>query len=318
MKTPAFWYKKSVTPEAFLLLPLAQIYRLAGSLRRLWAHPYRAKVPVFCIGNLVAGGAGKTPVALALAEILLEKGYKPLFVTRGYGGKERGPLRVDPLRHTAKDVGDEALLLARRAPVWIGRDRAAAIRAAEPHGSHIILDDGLQNPHIKPDAALLVVDGKTGFGNRHLIPAGPLREPLQKALKRVTAAIVVGDKEYPEDLQMDCLILNASLQPCLPETFAKTAIFFAFAGIGRPAKFYETCRKAGLTISGTEDFADHHMYTPEDLERLKQKAKDSQAMLLTTEKDWVRLSPDWQKIVTAFPVKLVFDKTDFLTKLLGI
>ena len=150
MKAPAFWYRQR-SPFPALLWPLTLFWRMGGAVRRVVASPYHATVPVICIGNIVAGGAGKTPAALTLAQTLIKNGHKPVFVTRGYGGSARGPLRVDPARHKARDVGDEALLLARTAPVWIGRNRAAAIRAAEKHGTHVILDDGLQNPSVLPE-----------------------------------------------------------------------------------------------------------------------------------------------------------------------
>lgn len=317
MKAPPFWYKQSATAAAQLLSPIAQLYRLASYVRRWGANPYRAKIPVICIGNIVAGGAGKTPVALTLAEMLLKGGNNPIFVTRGYGGQERGPLRVDLARHTAHDVGDEALLLARVAPVWVGQDRAAAIRAAESQGSHIILDDGLQNPHVKPDLTFLVIDGETGLGNGKIIPAGPLRETFNDVIRRITAVIMIGKHDEQKLMsRIRCPILRANWQPNLPPHFPVTERFFAFAGIGRPLKFYETCRQSGLTLIDTEDFADHYMFTVKDLKRLQKKAEGYHAKLLTTEKDWVRLPPEWQKTITALPVNLVFEETDVLIRLL--
>ena len=272
MKAPSFWYQQSTSLSSFLLSPAAYIYRLVGYLRQWRAHPYHAKIPVICIGNVVAGGSGKTPVALAVAHILLEKGHKPIFVTRGYGGREKGPLQVNPAYHSAKDVGDEALLLARVAPVWIGRDRAAAIRAAEANGSHIILDDGLQNPHIKPTLTFLVMDGETGLGNEKIIPAGPLRETFNDIIRRITAVIVIGKSaEQRWITKINCPLLQANWQPHLPANFPITEKFFAFAGIGRPAKFYETCRQSNLHLVGTQDFGDHHMFSLNDLTQLQRK-----------------------------------------------
>jgi len=317
MKTPAFWYKSSPTGLARLLWPLAQIYRIASHCRRWGANPYHAKIPVICVGNIVAGGAGKTPVALNLAKMLLTNGNNPVFVTRGYGGKEVGPLKVDLTRHTARDVGDEALLLARFASVWVGRDRAAAIRAAEPHGSHIILDDGLQNPHISPNLTFLVIDGETGLGNGQIIPSGPLRENFRDLIQRITAVIMIGKSDaHHLTSRIRCPILHAHWQPDLPTNFPSHQKFYAFAGIARPAKFYETCQQSGIQLAGHEDFADHHFFTPNELLRLQKTAQHQGARLLTTEKDWVRLSPEWQKKITAFPVTLVFNEVDALVRLL--
>lgn len=319
MKTPAFWYKSSPDLLALALRPFAQIYRLGSTLRRWRARPYKAKVPVICVGNVVAGGAGKTPVVLSLAAMLLNNGHKPVFVTRGYGGQQKGPLNVDIALHTAADVGDEALLLARLAPTWVGRDRAAAIRAAETQGTHIILDDGLQNPHIKPDLTFLVMDGESGLGNGLIIPAGPLRENFDDLLHRITAVIMIGKNNDPSwTRKILCPLLHAHWQPRLPADFPTSQNFLAFAGIARPSKFYDTCRQSGLRLVGHENFADHHFFTFHELFCLQERAAKLDAKLLTTEKDWVRLSPKWQKKITAFPVSLVFDKADALLKILKI
>jgi tetraacyldisaccharide 4'-kinase len=316
MKAPTFWYHRSVL--AFGLLPLSWFYWLGGKIRRAIATPYRAKIPVICVGNIVAGGAGKTPTALSLGHALQQGGAHPVFVTRGYGGTEQGPLRVDLTLHTAREVGDEALLLARIAPVWVGRDRAAAIRAAEPHGTHIIMDDGLQNPFVLPDLAFLVLDGESSFGNGFLIPAGPLRETFGDALKRVSAVILIGEqRDQAIAAVSQCPVMHARWEPNLPQDFPVPQKFFAFAGIGRPAKFYETAIKAGLNIVATQDFSDHYPYSDDDLAALEKKAATHNARLLTTEKDWVRLPDHVRRRVTAFPVKLVFKQPDQLARFLS-
>ena len=318
MRAPSFWYRRPGV-EALLLAPFSLLYSAGGMIRRLMATPYRALVPVICVGNVVAGGAGKTPVALAIAHVLQQHGHKPVFVTRGYGGNERGPLRVDLDRHSARDVGDESLLLATAAPTFIGRDRAAAIRAAEKRGTHIVLDDGLQNPSILPDLAFLVIDSATAFGNGFLIPAGPLRETLGEAMKRITAIILIGEnvEQKLADLAR-CPIARANWQPNLPTDFPRGEKFFAFAGIAHPDKFYATCRAAGLTLVGTEDFPDHHFFTGGELSKLKKRAAEKSARLLTTEKDWVRLPREYQARVMAFPVKLVFEDEAVIRRLLNL
>jgi tetraacyldisaccharide 4'-kinase len=318
MKAPTFWYKQPGL-TANLLAPLSLLWRLGGTVRRVMASPYRGQKPIICIGNIVAGGAGKTPAALAIAHALQQNGQVPVFVTLGYGGRLSGPLQVDPGLHTARDVGDEALLLACTAPVFIGRDRVAAIRQAEKHGSHIILDDGLQNPNVRPDIAFLVIDGGTALGNGYLIPAGPLRETLKEAMKRITAIILIGENiEQKLAGRARCPILRASWQPNLPDDFPRTQKFFAFAGIANPAKFYATCKTAGLTLTGTEDFPDHHFFTGREIARLRKKAKEQNARLLTTEKDWVRLPDDIRTQVTAFPVKLTFEEENVIKRLLNL
>jgi tetraacyldisaccharide 4'-kinase len=307
MKAPSFWYKPRGW-QSYALAPLGQVYRMGGAVRRAISFPYRAQIPVICVGNLVAGGSGKTPTAMALARLLQEQGHKPVFVTRGYGGRERGPLRVDPERHTVQDVGDEALLLARVAPVWVGRNRAAAVRAAEKSGTHIILDDGLQNPTVRPSISFLVINGAIGFGNGCMIPAGPLREPLRKALPRISAAVVIGEKdEQKATARIYQPVFRARTRPVFTEDFPRDGKFFAFAGIGHPDRFYELCRRAGLTLAGTKDFADHHVFTPAERTALLKEAEAQGARLLTTEKDWVRLPPDFRAKVLTVPLSLTFD-----------
>jgi tetraacyldisaccharide 4'-kinase len=315
MKAPLFWYKpRSVMGE--LLSPLSVFYRVGGKMRRALARPYKAKIPVICVGNVTAGGAGKTPVALALAALLKAQGQKPVFVTRGYGGREHGPLRVDLATHKMADVGDEALLLARIAPTWIGRNRAAAIRAAEPNATHIVLDDGLQNPNVIPAVSLLVIDGTEGFGNNRVIPAGPLREPLDDALRRVTAAVVIGEDQYELALRLRCPILRARMTLVIPENFPRGDKFLAFAGIGRPKKFFDSCRAASLKLVKTVPFADHHVFTGFELDALKKDAAAQGARLLTTEKDYVRLPENFRRDVLAIPVVLNFDQPEEIIKLL--
>ncbi|MDP9128371.1 MAG: tetraacyldisaccharide 4'-kinase [Pseudomonadota bacterium] len=308
MTPPEFWYAKRGW-KSFTLAPLGLLWNAGGLLRRRFGRkPYRAKVPVICVGNIVIGGAGKTPTAIAMAKLLLKEGHKPVFVTRGYGGTELGPLRVDPARHTVTEVGDEALLLAQVAPVWIGRYRAGAVREAEKEGSHVILDDGMQNASVRPDVTLLVVNGATGLGNECLIPAGPLRETLENALPRVSAAVLIGERDEKNiTSRIHQPVFRARLRVDFPDNFPRNEKFVAFAGIGHPEKFYALCRRAGLTLLSTKDFADHHVFTATELQALQKEANAKEARLLSTEKDWVRLPPDFRARVLTLPVRLTFD-----------
>src|SRR6266581_3144124 len=199
MRAPEFWHAGGGPMSglaAGLLAPLGAGWDAASRLRRALARPYRAAVPVICVGNLVAGGSGKTPVVLTLAASIASTGVAVHIVTRGYGGRLGGPVRVDPARHDAEAVGDEALLLAGCAPCWVARDRAAGVREAVATGAGaILLDDGFQNPAIDKDLALVVVDAEYGFGNGRVIPAGPLREPAVSGLARAGAIVLIGDGE---------------------------------------------------------------------------------------------------------------------------
>ena len=290
---PVFWGE----PPGFLaglLSPIGAAYDTAGRLRRTISRCYRATVPVVCVGNLVAGGAGKTPVALAIAIWLVERGIPVHVVTRGYGGRMRGPVRVDPTHHDALAVGDEALLLATRAPCWVARDRAAGVRAAVAGGAGaILLDDGLQNPAVAKTLGLIVVDGGYGFGNRRVIPAGPLRENLRRGLARADAVVLLaaeGDGSEAWGMQPDCKVpvLNAVLAPVDGERLAGVRLL-AFAGIGRPEKFFATLRALGAELVSTRAFPDHHPFGVAELEGLRRDAERSGARLITTAKDIVRV-----------------------------
>lgn len=322
MKTPRFWYPQRghCSPALWsdLLVPFSSLFKAGTFLRRAFAKPYHAQVPVVCVGNVVAGGAGKTPTALALAQIFQDRGQKAVFVTRGYGGKG-APTCVDLACHNAADVGDEALLLAASAPTWAAHDRVKAVREAETRASVIIMDDGLQNPNIAPDTSILVVDGDVGIGNGRVIPAGPLRESLLCALNRVAAMIIIGDRDRQNlAAQARVPVFRAHLQPRLPLGFPREAKFIAFAGIARPSKFYATARSLGLNVVETRDFDDHHAYSAADIDALRLLAKERGALLLTTEKDAVRLSPEFHDEVEILPVRLVFDDPGAEKALAGI
>ncbi|MER2519511.1 MAG: tetraacyldisaccharide 4'-kinase [Bdellovibrionales bacterium] len=316
MKAPSFWYRPAGA-LASLLMPLGCAYAAATAYRLSSSHPYRPKTPVICVGNITAGGAGKTPTALALAQLLQKLGHRPAFVSRGYGGRLTGPTKVDPARHAAADVGDEPLVLARQAPVWISRNRAAAAKEAEKQSTILILDDGLQNPSVAKDLSILVIDGETGIGNGLCIPAGPLREPFAAALQRVQALIIIG----PEDkqnlaAQASCPVFRADFIPTNLDDLPRDKPFLAFAGIGRPEKFYATCHKAGLTLAATRDFSDHHAFWPSDLNALTEESQRLEAMLLTTEKDYARLPLEFAKRVYVLRVNLVIDNQQALSDLL--
>ncbi|MDD2326680.1 MAG: tetraacyldisaccharide 4'-kinase [Alphaproteobacteria bacterium] len=313
MKAPTFWYRKKSWQGA-CLAPLGHLYRLAGLIRRARAVPYRPRVPLICVGNIVAGGAGKTPTCLALHKLLVTRdpSLKIGFVTRGYGGREKGPLRVDPKIHSAADVGDEALLLARAAPCWIGRDRAQVAREAEKEVDLLIMDDGMQNPTITPSLTLLVIDGAVGLGNGKLIPAGPLRETLNDAFERVSAIVMIGEDAHHVATYLGKPVFNAKIMPGLPTDLLATPRVIAFAGIGRPSKFYDSCRTAGLSLLMTRDFPDHHVYRESDLAPLRHAAQQNNLKLITTSKDYVRLPPSFKDEVRVLDIALAFEEKEKL------
>ncbi|MEA1650056.1 tetraacyldisaccharide 4'-kinase [Nitrospirillum sp. BR 11164] len=323
MKAPGFWYQPA-GPLAALLSPLACLYALGARRRQAKAAPQGAGIPVICVGNLVAGGAGKTPVAQAVMRALRARGVQAHYLSRGYGGRLTGPLRVDPAEHCAADVGDEPLLLSRTAPAWISADRLAGARAARDGGAQaLVMDDGFQNPALAKDLSLLVVDGGAGFGNGHVIPAGPLREPLADGLARARAVVIVGADRTGAAVQVAGLaptlpILTARLVPdaAVAAGLAGRPVL-AFAGIGRPGKFFDTCRELGLTMTEALPFPDHHPYAEAEIARLVDRASALGAVPLTTEKDWVRLPAAYQTAIKALPVVLAFDDPAALDRVLG-
>jgi tetraacyldisaccharide 4'-kinase len=317
MRAPEFWVHDSLPGR--LLRPLGAAYGLAGRLRRRLARPARAAVPVLCVGNLVAGGAGKTPVAMALAAALIALGRRPHLLCRGYGGRLRGPVRVDPAWHDAAAVGDEALLLAGTAPTWCGRDRVAAARAAVAAGADLlIMDDGLQNPRLHQDLAFLVVDGGFGFGNRRLLPAGPLREPIAAGLARASAIVQLGDDEIGLDAFLPARLtrLRARLEPGPGAPDLRGRRVVAFAGIGRPEKFFRSLAEAGALLLARHAFADHHRYRRGEVRALLAEAAAKDAICVTTAKDRVRLPPDLREPITIMPVSVSWREPDVLAQLL--
>ena len=292
MRAPGFWYRAPGL-AARLLSPVGGLYAGAGRLRRDRARPVRAGVPVVCVGNLVAGGAGKTPVAIAVARRLIAAGEAPHFLSRGYGGRESGPLRVDPEVHDARAVGDEPLLLAAEAPCWVARDRPAGAGAAVAAGAGmLVMDDGFQNPSLHKDVSLLVIDGGSGFGNGRLIPAGPLRERPVDAISRASAAVLMGEDTSGVGTLLarhDLPVIRARIVPEGDTGWLRGRPVVAFAGIARPEKFFDTLRGLGTTLVARFAFGDHQAISPDELMRMADLAGEANAVLMTTAKDYARL-----------------------------
>ncbi|HMD63047.1 MAG TPA: tetraacyldisaccharide 4'-kinase [Stellaceae bacterium] len=317
---PAFWARPPGLLSE-LLLPIGAGWDAAGRLRQALSRSYCPPVPLVCVGNLVAGGAGKTPVALALAAHLVSRGIAVHIVTRGYGGRLGGPVRVNLVRDDAAAVGDEALLLAARAPCWVARDRADGVRAAVAAGAQmVVLDDGFQNPRINKNLSLVVVDATYGFGNGRVIPAGPLRESLARGLARTDAVVLLGAETQPrcpQSLGIDGAlpVLHALLRPVAGERLAGERLL-AFAGIGRPEKFFATLRALGAELVGTRSFADHHPFRAEEIDRLLRAAERAQARLITTAKDIVRVPLARRAAIEVLEVEIRWADPDALAELI--
>jgi tetraacyldisaccharide 4'-kinase len=318
MREPGFWHGPA-SLNTQLLKPLAALYG-AVAARRLQRKGLNAGIPVLCVGNYHVGGAGKTPTVLALAKLLRELGETPVVLSRGYGGKLRGPVRVDPGRHAASDVGDEPLMMADALPVVVSRKRADGVPLARAQGATVILmDDGFQSPAIVKDASLIVIDGARGIGNGQVFPAGPLRAPLRPQLARTDALIVVGAGDAAKAVTAEIAaqgkpVLSAHLKPDAAQVAQlRGTRVLAFAGIGDPMRFFNTLRASGIDVAAERSFADHHPYSEDEIESLIAEAKRDGLTLVTTEKDLARLRDRSQHIVP-FKVTLEFDDTTLLRK----
>ncbi|MEQ8505085.1 MAG: tetraacyldisaccharide 4'-kinase [Rhodospirillales bacterium] len=325
MKAPGFWYAPGNSVLGAVLSPLGLIYGWATALRQRGKTPFDPGVPVVCVGNLTAGGAGKTPVVLDIARRLSAKGLKPHVISRGYGGAQGdAPRHVNKEQDSAADVGDEPLMMAATVPVWVGSDRPQAARAAVQDGAGVlILDDGFQDPSLVKTVSLVVADGRFGFGNGFMIPAGPLRETLAAGLARADGLIVLGPDAWgvadaarrfgPAGLSL----VAGRVRPGAEIDDFAGSLGLAFAGIGQPDKFFQTLRDHGCRLAATQAFPDHHAYSAMEIDGLRRRAKDLKARLLTTEKDWVRIPEDRRDGIEALTITLEWDDEAAFDRLLA-
>jgi tetraacyldisaccharide 4'-kinase len=325
-RTPGFWYAPKPSALARLLQPFGAIYG-AITARRMRRTGEQASIPVICIGNLTAGGAGKTPTVLALAALMSARGFAPAIITRGHGGRLEGPVLVSPSGHGPESVGDEPLMMARRgALVVVARDRTEGVAYAASLGATMaMLDDGLQNPLLTKDFALAVVDGAVGIGNGLCVPAGPLRAPMDGQWPAIDALLVIGEGQPGEQVAEQA---QAAGKPVFtarlaPDAGVATSLVgrqvLALAGIGRPGKFTETLERIGARVIETAFFADHHPYSAQDVARVVARASALKLTVVTTQKDAVRLHKLWDTVthgpLTVLPVELRLDQPEYLTAL---
>jgi tetraacyldisaccharide 4'-kinase len=323
MREPHFW--RDIDPRSraaapvtrALLTPLAWLYSWAGARRiAKQTTPFDPGVPVICVGNLTLGGAGKTPVSSEIRAQLGQMGLRAATLSRGYGGSENGPLRIDSSTHVAAQVGDEPLMLAQNGEAWIARARPDGAQSMAASGVQaIIMDDGHQNPSLRKTLSIVVVDASEPFGNGHVFPKGPLREPVARGLGRADAVVLMGDGAIPASVSQSKLpVLRARLAAASPPP---PGAYVAFAGIGRPQRFFDTLSSMpGVRLADAVPFPDHHPYTRGDFDYLEKLAKERSASLITTEKDYMRLTANMRERVRPLPVSAVFDDPGALDELL--
>lgn len=326
MRAPGFWWQRRPNLLARLLQPFGLIYG-AITLNRMRGEGVDAGIPVICVGNFIAGGAGKTPTAMALAKLALARGETPFVLMRGYGGRLSGPVEVDPRHHDAAGVGDEAMLMAATVRTIVSRDRPAGAAFAKGLGaSLIIMDDGLQNPSLAKQLRLAMVDGASGTGNGLCLPAGPLRAPLDGQLGLTDAVIVIGPGEAGKAVASAAAaagkpVLRARLR-LPPESAAmlRGQTVLALSGIGRPEKFAASLREAGAVVATERAYGDHHAYSADDVAAILAEARERSCLIATTEKDMVKLGPLWpaaeRQRLLAVPVTLDFEAPERIAGLL--
>lgn len=307
-KAPQFWNKKGILSK--ILSPFSYAYLKLSHWKRDQIQPTKLPVPVVCVGNLVLGGAGKTPTVIAIVDILKKMGHKPHIISRGYGAVVQGLKKVDPIRHHYLQVGDEPMMLSQFAPTWVSSNRTKAAKAAIVEGATVIvMDDGFQSNYLYKDLNILVIDALQGFGNERVFPAGPLREPIEDGVARANLCVVIGETSFHHEL-LDSTI-HARFKPKqVLENKGERVI--AFAGLGYPEKFKRSLEMAGYKIIDFIPYADHYPYTITEIERLIRKAQSKNAKLITTSKDAIRIPAHYLSKINIFKVSLEFDEYDLM------
>ncbi len=309
-----FWYQKNLSSKflSVLFFPLSLLWIVISILKKKLIKKYKSKLKVICIGNLTSGGTGKTPFAIYTYKLLKKAGYKPVFLTRGYGGLLKGPIKVKD-SHNFKDVGDEALLLNKIGPTIVSKDRSLGAKLIEKHEDNfniIIMDDGLQNYQLEQNIKFLLVDKNLKFGNEYCIPAGPLREPVSEGLTRIDAIVLTGNNNKDNDfINMHNKTIFNSKVKVVKSPKIKNEKLLAFCGLANSNKFYETLKENGFNVTLTKSFPDHYEYKNEDIDKLISEANHRNLRLITTEKDYVKIK-DNKNLINTLPIEMELDLKD--------
>ena len=319
LKAPKFWYLKRDSLLSNSLYPFSLLFRLGTKIRNLLSRERKTTLPIICVGNIVIGGAGKTPVALKIGNMLIKAGYKPHFVSKGYGGLEKNNTLVKDW-HSPKSVGDEPLLLSEIAPTWIGLNRNKSFQLAKEKGADcIVMDDGFQNPTLQKDFSIIVINGEQGFGNKRVIPSGPLRESINRGLSRTNLVILIGEisDEVRNKIPKHIPLIAANFKIKEDEMILKGQRVTAFAGIAYPEKFFNSLKLVNTNIVDKITYSDHHVYTENDLLNLAEIANKNKSILVTTKKDMVRIPKNFRSLVKTIDGFIEFDDENLLLEILS-
>ena len=319
LKAPKFWYKKNDTYLSNTLYPFSLLFRFGTKLRNIFSRKRLSQIPVICIGNIVVGGAGKTPVALKLGTLLKKNGYKPHFVSKGYGGIETNNILIKDW-HSAQSVGDESLLLSEVAPTWIGKDRNKSFVLAKENGADcVIMDDGFQNPTLQKDFSIIVINGEQGFGNKRVIPSGPLRESISRGLSRANLIITIGDisEDVKRKIPTSIPLFYANFKISNKNKIYKNQKVTAFAGIAYPEKFYNSLNEQGAILEKKISYPDHHIFDENDMLNLAETANMTKSILVTTKKDFVRIPKSYRSLVSTLDGEIEFEDENLFIEIIG-
>ena len=319
LKAPKFWYNQKDTLYSNILYPLSLVFRLGTRLRNWVSIKKLSPIPTICIGNIVVGGAGKTPVSMKICKMLTKAGYKPHFISKGYAGTIKESTLVETW-HSPKSVGDESLLLSEIASTWIGINRIQSANLAKKNGADcLILDDGFQNPSIDKDFSIIVVDGEQEFGNKRVLPAGPLRESIRRGLSRTNIVVVIGkiNKTLKMLIPSTIPVFRAKFEIKKDNEIFKGKKVIAFAGIAYPSKFFKTLEAQGAKIIEEVSYPDHYIYNENDLLHLAEIANKTKSILVTTKKDFVRIPKTYRPLINTLDGEIIFEKEDIITEQLS-